>query len=85
MSYQLPLPIDRATLPPSRSDETTAAIINAALRTLAEHGRQAAAAYMEERNVNFATIVRVLNEPGKRRAMMRGVRVEVGDVVGERV
>lgn len=76
MSYQLPLPIDRATLPPSRADETTAAIVNAALRTLAEHGRQAAAAYLEERNVNFATIVRVLNEPERRRAMVRPGKVE---------
>jgi hypothetical protein len=69
MSYQMPLPAERGSLSPSRTDDTTATIINAALRTLAEHGRQAAAAYMEERNISFATIVRVLNEPDRRRAM----------------
>ncbi len=51
-----------------RRDRSKACIVNAAIIMADVHGRAAAAAFLERERVPFRVIVRVLAEPGRRRA-----------------
>ncbi|MDO8654797.1 MAG: hypothetical protein Q7R66_21725 [Undibacterium sp.] len=53
---------------PSRPDLATAEIVEAGIAYLATHGDSYAAAYLDENNVSFNVMVRVLTEPEHRRS-----------------
>jgi len=52
----------------SRPDRVKAIAVNAGLAMVEKQGREAAAIFMEDAGVPLPVIVRVLNEPDKRRA-----------------
>lgn len=52
----------------TRPDRARATIVNGGIAMMAVDGRAAAAAFLERERVPFRVIVRVLAEPGQRRA-----------------